>query len=1076
MNEKQINQNFTPLVYWIKKIGLLILFMTFSFINCFSLNDEAIITKELNENSSDIVIKGKVVDNNGGDPLPGVNVIVKGSYAGTITDVDGNYTITVNNKDVVLVFSFIGYTSRELQVGSKTIINVTLSDDVKILDEVVVVGYGQQKKQTVVGAVSSVSNEVLQRTGGVTNLAQALSGQLSGVTTMLSTGEPGNDDPRILIRGMSTWNNSEPLVLVDGVERKMNDIDVKEVESVSVLKDASATAVFGVKGAEGVIIITTKRGKIGKPTLSVEANTSMKLISRTPEKMDSYEGLKFRNNAIEYELPVKEDGWNYYIPQNILNRYRKPQAPGDEYIFPNVDWTNEMLKDFAISQRVNLNIAGGTDFAKYFGSFSYTHDGDLMKSGLENGKGYKSQWGYDRINFRTNIDFNVTPTTILTTNISGYVGTKNESFYSNDNHSVFNAFYKLSPSAFPVRFADGTWGYTPKANENNPVAGLSNTGLEKIIRTQVNTDFKIKQLLDFITPGLSAQAAFSYDNRFYSSGGIYDNSNYISKYIDPAIINKNPEESDDNYIFYNPKTGINDYDFYLQPPTYMSEGIRESDPFGRRNDLQNSYRKTFYQFQIDYARNFKKHAVTAMAVMNREQYATGSSFPTYREDWVARVTYNYDERYLFESNAAYNGSEQFAKKYRFGFFPSAGLGWMISKESFLNKINWLDKLKLRYSIGQTGNDRFTSPRWAYETNWIIEPEYTPFGTPTYSYSPYPQYAESVIGNPDLHWEVSLKQNMGVELAAFKNKINLNVEIFHDNRNDIFINASQRNVPAYFGAKPVSANLGKTVSKGYEIEFRFNNTTHSGLHYWLYWTYTHAIDEIIFIEDPELTLAYQKLSGFQIGQTKSEIHDGYLNNWDDVYASVLLETNNQYKLPGDVRVVDYNGDGVIDSYDVVPYAYPERPQNSYNFSFGVDYKGLSANLQFYGVYNVTRSVSYLTPFSDGTSSLAYGLQRDSWLLDNNNSSWKAERFQSSSPNGTLYLVDASYLRLKTAEIAYTINNSWIKSLGVNSAKIFLNGNNLFFWSNMPDDREDNSTSVSEYYPTYKRINLGFNINF
>ncbi|MEA4935847.1 MAG: TonB-dependent receptor [Paludibacter sp.] len=1078
MNETQLKQHFIPFSNWIKKIGLFILLLAFSFFNGYSFeNNTSFTSKEIRDNYEGIVIKGKVTDNNG-EPLPGVNVTVKGATTGTITDINGNYAITVKTNDIILIYSFIGYNSQEKLIGNKTSINVTLSEDVKTLDEIVVIGYGQQKKQTVVGAVSSVSNEKLQSTGGVANLAQALTGQLAGVTTMLSTGEPGNDDPKILIRGMSTWNNAEPLVLVDGIERKMNDIDVNEVESVSVLKDASATAIFGVKGAEGVILITTKRGKVSTPKLSVQANSSVKFLSRTPKELDSYEGLMFRNKAIEHELPVKEDGWNYYTPLNILNRYRIPQAPGDEFIFPNVDWKKEMLKDFALSHHLNLNIIGGTDFAKYFGSLSYTHEGDLMKSGLENNKGYKSQWAYNRFNFRTNIDFNITPTTVLSTNLSGYVGTKLESFYSDDNHVIFNAFYKLAPNVFPVRFPDGAWGFTPNSNTGNPVAGLSNTGVEKIVRTQINTDFKLKQMLDFITPGLSAQATFSYDNRFYSSGGIFDSQNLISKYIDPGIANKQPGESDNNFIFYDPKIGINDFDFFLQPATYMSEGVRTSDnlPFGRRDDLQNTFRKIFYQFQIDYSRQFDKHSISAMAVMNREQYAQGSTFPTYREDWAGRITYNYNERYLIESNAAYNGSERFARSYRFGFFPSMGIGWVVSKEPWLEKISWLDKFKLRYTIGKAGNDRFNSPRWAYETNWVIEPAKTPFGTPTYSYSPYEQYSESVIGNPDLHWEVSLKQNTGIEIAALKNKINLNIEIFKDYRNDIFIDASQRNIPAYFGANPVSANLGKTETNGYEIEFRFNNTTAIGLHYWFNWAYSHAIDRIVYKEDPMFTPNYQKKAGFQISQTRSEIHDGYLNNWDDVYSSVYLATDNTFKLPGDLRIVDYNGDGIIDSYDIVPFGYPVRPQNTYNFSFGMEYKGFSAELQFYGVYNVNRVIDYLTPFSDLNQSLVYNLQRDSWAPEQTDRQWKAERFQSNSPDGTLYIVDASYLRLKTAEIAYTINKQYVKKLGINSAKIFLNGNNLLFWSSMPDDREDNSISVEEYYPTYRRINIGVNLDF
>ena len=1017
-------------------------------------------------------VRGQVLGADG-NSLPGVNVIVKGTTRGTVTDVNGNYSIEIEGTNAVLVFSFIGFNTQEIPVRSQSVINVTLLEDLKALDEVVIVGYGQQRRQSVVGAIHQVSDEELKKTRGTTNLAQSLTGRLPGVTTILSTGEPGNDDPLIFIRGQSTWNNAQPLILVDGVERKMNDIDVNEVESVSILKDASATAVFGVKGAEGVILITTKRGQLGKAKLSLSANSGIKLLSRVPGKLDSYAGLKYRNEAIEHELPVRELGWGDYVPSSILGRYRKPQAPGDEFIFPNVDWQDEMTKDFGSTSQLNLNVSGGTNFAKYFSSLSYSHDGDILESGQENFQGYKTDWGYDRFNYRINLDFNITPTTILTTNVAGYLGVKNESFFTESGHgSLFTAFYALAPSAFPVKHEDGVWGFNAtNSNEGNPVKALNTHGLERIVRSSISTDFKLRQNLDFITKGLSVQGSLSYDNLFVSSGGIFQIGSGLSKYIDPNIINIQPGESVDSYIVWNPATGSNEFDYVDSPPTYSTEGIRTADYWGVNNNLESTTRQLFYQFQMNYARNFDKHDLGVTALVNREEFAGGSMFPSYREDWVGRITYNFDERYLFETNGAYNGSEKFGRDFRFGFFPSIAVGWLASNEKFLNK-DWLDKLKIRFSIGKVGNDSFSSPRWAYETVWRIGASPI-FGYPTQQTSPYAQYEEAVIGNPDLRWEVSVKQNLGFELAVLKNMFNLNIDLFKDDRDGIFMSSAQRRIPVFFGASPVAANLGETTTKGYEIELMFRNSTAGGLNYWANWSYTYAKDKILFMEDPQLLPDYQKREGFQIGQNHATLDAGYLQNWNDVYSSTYLSTNNIMKLPGDLRMVDFNGDGQIDSYDSVPYGYPTRPQNTYNFSLGGDLKGFSLMLQFYGVFNVTRNVNNITPFSDRLTQLVYEPQSDYWTAENTDAAWKAGRFQSASPDGTLFYYDGSYLRLKTAEIAYTLNPRWLKSFA-SSARVYVSGNNIFFWSDLPDDREDNSGRL--LYPTMRRFTMGLDINF
>ena len=1049
-----------------------------------------------------ITITGTVYDETG-ETLPGVSIQVKGTTTGNITDIDGKYQLNVPDANSVLVFNYIGYATHEVTVGTQRVINVTLQESTTQIAEVVVVGYGTQKKASVVGAITATTSEVLQKAGNPTNLAHALTGNLPGVTTIIHTGEPGADDPKIFIRGQGTWNNSSPLILVDGIERKMNDIDVSEVDNVSILKDASATAVYGVKGSEGVILITTKRGKTGKAKLSVDISTNLKVLSRTPEKMESYEALMYRNKAIETELPVYENNWSTYKPMREVNLYkngphREELIPGTPYrykdVFSNTDWAEEMLKPLALSYKTNLNVSGGTDFAKYFGSIAFTHDGDLLRTGLENNQPYKSAYEYNRFNFRTNLDFNLTKTTIFSVNLSGYVGVKSESYYVNQGNldSYWSAFYNMAPSDYVAQWPDGYWGYTPRIQGRPPVSGINNYGLKKNIRTQVSSDFSLKQKLDFITEGLSVSGSLSYDTRFDTSGGVPDEMNAVKqRYVHPRIIYMAEENAAreaqglppltyDN-IYYTEgtdhNTGSGGFDWEPRPVTFYPEsfgGLRGTGEDWWGNRIPNPYRRLFYQVKFDYIRTFDGvHDVTATALMNREEYAQGDEFPRYREDWVGRVTYGYDSRYLLEFNGAYNGSEKFASKYRFGFFPSMGIGWSLSNESFIKKYTekWLDFFKIRYSIGKVGNDSFDAPRWAYQTIWAQMSDRTNFGTPTNGTSPYIQFRESVVGNPELRWETSLKQNLGFELTILKNLVGLTVDVFKDNRTDIFLNASQRNVPAWFGANPVPANLGETVTKGYEIELKLRKRL-GDFNPYANINYTHAKDKIIYMEDPAALPYYQKKEGFMIDQTKMTPVEGYLNNWDDIYSATLGGSNNNYRLPGDHRLVDFNGDGIIDSYDNAPYAYPSRPQNTWNATLGLDYKNWSIMVQFYGVFNVTRSVS-LSPFA-GSGETVYTVTRDYWTPENMDAEYKALRVYNVTSNGYFGRYDASYTRLKTAEIAYTWDSQWIKKSGLSSIRFYLNGNNLIFWSDLPDDREESQGGSA--YPTFKRINLGASINF
>ncbi|MEI8204013.1 MAG: SusC/RagA family TonB-linked outer membrane protein, partial [Bacteroidota bacterium] len=564
----------------------------------------------------------------------------------------------------------------------------------------------------------------------------------------------------------------------------------------------------------------------------------------------------------------------------------------------------------------------------------------------------------------------------------------------------------------------------------------------------------------------------SYDNRLYSGSSINE-IQLLAKSIDR-----------DGNITYNPASGGSDLDFYAKPGTIGAESFS----VGSTED------RLYYQGQVNYARSFGKHDITALALMSREQSTSGSEFPHYREDWVGRLTYGYDDRYFLEANGAYNGSERFAAKYRFGFFPSLGLGWMLSNESFI-KQPWLDKLKLRYSIGTVGSDNFTSPRWSYNTQWGLDGgDIATFGT-TYTNGAigpgivggtYQQLKELVIGNPDLQWEVSQKQNIGLDFSVFNGTFSGTVDVFQDDRSNVFMSASQRasNIYAYFGAAPVAANIGKVQNKGFEISVKLQHTW-SGVHCWVDYSFSHSKENVVFAEDPQFRPAYQKSAGFPIGQPFKQVEQpGFNKSWDDLYGSVPYEAN-AGRLPGDLAVIDFNSDGVINSSDGFRYGFNSRPENTYNITTGVDYKGLSLMVQFFGVYDVSQDFSSILGLSsDSRAPEANILINNYWTPSNPNGVYAISRAGgtgnglTSSYRGKVF--DGSYLRLKNVELAYTFSGKWLKTLNMSSLKMSLSGNNLIFWSKMPDDKE---AAVNIYdqtgttlYPTVRIVKFGLNVTF
>ncbi|MEO6231499.1 MAG: TonB-dependent receptor [Ferruginibacter sp.] len=1000
-----------------------------------------------------IPVDGKVVDEKGA-AVSGANVMEKGTNNTVVTKPDGTYTINVANQKAVLVISYVGYTQLEIPVKGNSTKIITLTLLSKEMDNVIIVGYGRQKKESVVGAITQTTGKILQRAGGVSNIGAALTGNVPGVITVQGTGLPGGEDPTIYIRGQGTWNSSGPLILVDGIERSMSGVDIGSVENISILKDASATAVFGVKGANGVILITTKRGVEGRANINVTLNNTIKIPSRLPEKYDAFDALQIRNWAIERELAISPSSWQDYTPFAIMDKYRNPANAQEAQQYPNIDWQNESLKKFATAQNAAINISGGSKFVKYFTSVDMLHEGDIMNV-RDNGKGYKPGFFYDRLNVRANLDFKLTKTTTLSANLAGLQGNKQDS-WSGFEYSWYQAIYGLAPDLFSPQYSDGTWGYYPldPVSTNNSAQILSNNGVRNTKTTQINTDFVLTQDLGMLVKNLSFRGTYSLDNSFVSQGGIYDDGSGIVKYIYP-----------DGRVQYRNTTGANQFDYVV--PQWSARPDAFNNGATRR--------KQFYQLQLNHSAKIGRHNITAMGLFSRNETATGSSFPTFREDWVFRTTYNFANKYFAEFNGAYNGSDQFGPDYRFAFFPSAAVGWAISNEKFMQNVNWVSSLKLRGSYGLVGNDAVNG-RYLYLTQFQYGGQ-THLGDAGGNNSPYVWYRESAIGNPNVHWETVTKANIGLDYSLFKGLLEGSFDVYKDARKDILLAGTQRAVPVYFGGIPPVANLGKTEVKGYELEVKYNKRLNKNIRLWGNIALTHAKDKIIDRDDPQLLDDYLKQAGFQIGQYRSQLSAGFYNTWDQVYGSSMVDQYDNNKLPGNFNLIDYNGDGVINSFDNVPYGYPERPQNTYTGSFGIDYKRLSMFVQFYAVNNITRN---LTQTNFNAKLNAVFKQGDYWTKDNQDATSYLPRWKSQVYSyGDFYNYDGSYVRLKTAEISYTLNPDWLSKAGIQTMRIYVNGNNLLLWSKLPDDREANIGS-SNYagqgaYPTVRRINFGLNLS-
>lgn len=1023
-------------------------------------------------------IKGQIVDAKSNEPLIGVNITVEGTSNGTISDVDGHFTLTAT-PDAVLKISYIGYREILLKVADlKKDAIISLEEDSKQLEEVVVVGYGVQKKVTSVGSITQTGGNELMKGGSVNSVSEALQGKLNGVVAINSSGMPGDNEVKMYIRGKSTWDNTDPLVLVDGIERNMNDVDMNEIESISVLKDASATAVYGVRGGNGVILITTKRGTDTAPVINFSANYTFKSPTTSMKLADHVTAMQAYNMAM-----ANDASWDKLIPQSTIDAWSRAYAEGNygayNDVFPYVNWWDELITG-GFTQNYNINIRGGTDYMKYFASAGYQGDGDIYD--LKKNDDFDPRHTYKRYNWRSNFDFNFTKSTKLSINIAGSMGYRNKSI---DNDSPFNRILTESTSDHPIMYSDGNWG---DDEEKNPVANM-NLGGAKLRKTfQGWYDASLEQKLDFITKGLKVAAKVSYSSSsttntdVYRGGGSADQALKSIVRYHRVYDYANPVVNTDGTITYpmiEDKRLPTSESVPLPPGVTMWDGL---DAYTRR---------FYYEFSVAYNRSFNDHNVSALALVNRkiydERYTENNTqymrFPNYNEDWVGRVTYNWKERYLTEMNISYTGSEKFARGERFGLFPSFSLGWRLSEEPFIKKSigKVLTNAKFRYSWGKVGSDA-GAKRWNYIQQFTSDGNIT-LGTDASGQIWGPLYHEGDVANLNSTWEKSTKQNLGIEIGLW-NKLDITLDLFDEKRKDILM--EPQTTSFITGAKFNALNIGSTKNHGFELELHYNDKIGSDFRYHVGFTLASSENRVVFRDDPVNGPNHLKEAGKPIGHQNRYLAVGNYETIDDVFNNAQTGSINSVApgqvVPGDFIYIDFDSNGILNGQDKVAVDELNYPLHTYGLNLGFDWKGLSFSAMFYaptGVYKLVNSV-YSASFKSGKINAQPDVM-NAWTPETANTSGvRAPALHLTNDgafNGTestYRYQNFSYLRLKTMELGYNLPKKWLKTVGLKSLQVYVTGNNLLTWWG-GDDRIDPEGEQAKY-PILRSFTSGVRVSF
>ena len=1017
-------------------------------------------------------ISGRVTDIKG-EPLIGVNVTVDGDANGSITNMDGLYEIFVTKKSVVLKFTYIGFKTSEIRTNASTnIYDVTLEEQVNELEETVIVGYGTQRKISNIGAQSSMKMEDIKTPSA--SLTTTLAGRLAGVVAVQRTGEPGKDAADIWIRGISTPNTSSPLVLVDGVERSFNDIDPEDIESLTTLKDASATAVYGVRGANGVILIKTKPGKVGKPTVSADYYES---FTRFTKMVDLADGITYMNAANE---AMRNDG--------IATKYTEDQirntiAGKDPYLYPNVDWLKEIFNDWGHNRRVNVNVRGGSEKVAYYASVSYFNETGMTVTD-KNIDTYDSKMKYSRYNFTTNLNIDVTPTTKVEIGAQGYLGEGNYPAISSAD--LYNAAMSISPVEYPKMFFVNGEAFVPGTstnnNFNNPYSQATRRGYDNLTKNQIYSNLRVTQDLDMLTKGLKLTAMYAFD--------VY---NEIHVHQDRA-------ESTYNVL----DTSV-PYDMNGQP---ILQRIYEGSNVLSYKQETSGNKKTYLEASLNYDRTFNDdHRVSALFLFNQQSkllYPKGTledAIPYRMMGIAGRATYSWKDRYFAEFNIGYNGAENFSPKHRFGTFPAFGVGWVVSNEKFWQPLSKaVSFLKIRYTDGKVGNSEVSDRRFMYLDQMKENGDYGyKFGPNGTKWSGY----ETVNMAVDLIWEESRKQDLGIDLKLFNDDLSIVFDLFKERRENILLKR-EHSIPSFLGYNTSApyGNIGIIENKGFDGTIEYNKRINKDWVIALRGNVTFNKDKWIQGELPEQKYEWMNQYGHNINGVKGYVAEGLFTQAeiDDMARWESLSDANKAITPkpfasqfgtvkaGDIKYKDLNNDGQIDAYDQTYISRGDVPTTVYGFGFTVGWKDLSVGMMFQGVAGAERVLngSSVNPFNGGGGSgNLYSNIGDRWTEENPDQNAFYPRLSYGSETtsninnfqkSTWWVRNMNFLRLKTLQISYNLPKPWVNKVHLKNAAVYVMGTNLFTLSRFklwdPELNTDNGAS----YPNTTSYSVGINFTF
>lgn len=994
-----------------------------------------------------IQISGTVMDKEK-FPLPGVNIVVEGQNAatGVVTDIDGHFYMKVPSEESAIIISYVGFKSQRIVVGNNINFNVVLEEDVETLDEVVVTGYGSQKRMSVIGSVETLEPARLQ-TGSTRSLSNNLAGQLAGVIAVQRSGEPGYDSSNFWIRGIASFSgNQNPLVLVDGIERDLNNIDPAEIESFSVLKDASASAMYGVRGANGVIVINTKRGKIGAPQVNFRVEHSITEPTKLPEFIGAADYMQLLNDLADPSRRPFTDEQIY-----------RTRIGYDRDLYPDVDWMDAITKDYAYSTRANIDVSGGSDFLRYSLVGSYFGEKGIMETDQD--LPYDTGTKLTRYNLRANVDLDVTKTTTLRVNVGGYLQTLRKQNYSTEQ--AFEQAFMTPPHVHPIRYSDGAIPVV--TNRENPWANVTQRGYETETQSQIQSLFAVEQNLKMLTPGLKAKITFSFDRW-----------------------NKSTMERGMQPTFYNVATGRDVEGNLLH--TILSYG---DEALGHSSGGEYGNTRVYFEGTLTYNRTFGgKHDVDALFLYNQQSYDDGGIQPYRKQGIAGRLSYTFDRRYIGEFNFGYNGSENFAKGQRFGFFPSIALGWLISEEPFMERFRGtLSKLKIRGSIGKVGNDNIGgNRRFAYITTLNTNAD-------SYNWGETGQIgrtgiAEGEVGVENLTWETALKMNLGFEVGLW-DALNLQVDIFKERRTDIFMQRATIPTQTGFLTNPW-ANYGEVTNRGTEFSLNFNKQLNKDWYVGFYANFTYAINRVEERDEPaSVKGTYRAMTGRSLNTLwglqaeRLFTEDDFDANGNLKFGIPTQDVGSATVRPGDIKYKDMNGDGVITDADEGYIGGTVDPRIVYGFGGNVSYKNWDLNFFFQGVgdtWRVIGNTQYFIPGSgQGVQGNVYSNYLDRWTEDNPSQDvfWPRLSETSNQNNyraSTWWKKNMSFLRLKTLEIGYTLPKEITDKICSKGIRIYLSGNNLFCFSpfDMWDPELDSNTGLK--YPTMRSFLVGVNLNF